>query len=226
MTPADRKAFAVLVKDALAYYRQEATTFTLDVWWGACQRFDLEQVTTAIHRHAVDPERGQFAPKVADIVRQLQGTHTDRSLVAWGKVLDSASRVGAYSSVTFDDPVIHLAIEDLGGWITVCRTNTDELPHLQRRFCDSYRAHAARGVTEFPAQLQGAHALELAGTKWADAAPAPVLIGDATRAQQVLTGGGGARVAITHVSKALPQGRPAPALLRPPAARGDDEATP
>jgi hypothetical protein len=52
-------------------------------------------------------------PKPADIVRNLQGTASDRSLIAWGKLLEAMRRVGAYRSVAFDDGAIHAAVEDM-----------------------------------------------------------------------------------------------------------------
>ena len=47
MNPSDKAAFVSLVTDALAYYGKPVSTFTLQVWWQACQKFDLEQVTKA-----------------------------------------------------------------------------------------------------------------------------------------------------------------------------------
>lgn len=187
MQASDRTPFAELLTDALAFYGQTVSTFALGVWWSACQSFDLEQVRQALTAHAMDPERGHFAPKPADIVRQLQGTQTDRSLVAWGMVLESMQRVGAYSSVAFDDAAIHAAIDDLGGWPKICRETMDALPHLQRRFCESYRVYARRPDLAYPPLLIGVHETEnrLQGRA---AAPA-VLIGDPRRARLVMERG-------------------------------------
>jgi hypothetical protein len=157
MQPSDRAPFAQLLSDAMAFYRQDVSEFALGVWWEACRRYDLEQVSKAMTAHAMDPERGQFAPKPADIVRQLDGTQTDRSLVAWGKVLEAMRSVGAYSSIDFGDRAIHAAITDMGGWPTVCRSQVDELPFLQRRFCDSYRAYMRRPEVDAPLRLAGQH---------------------------------------------------------------------
>lgn len=202
MTPQDKPDFAGLLTDALAFYRRDVSAFALSVWWSACQPFDIEQVRKALTAHAMDPERGQFPPMPADIVRQLQGTQTDRSLLAWGKVLQAIQRVGAYQSVVFDEGAIHATIEDMGGWTKVCRSTMDELPHLQRRFTETYRAYARRPDLTFPPKLIGAHEAEnaLAGRRVA----APVLIGNAQAAQQVLRlGVESGRVAITPLD-ALP----------------------
>ena len=95
MQPTDRKEFGRLLTDVLAYYGKDTSKFTMDVWWQACQSFDLEQVSKALTTHATDPERGQFAPKVADMVRILAGTTTDRAALAWCKVHEAMSAVGA-----------------------------------------------------------------------------------------------------------------------------------
>lgn len=200
MNSDDTTAFASLLSDALAFYRQDVSSFALGVWWQACSPFSLEQVRKALTAHALDPERGQFAPKPADLVRQLQGTHADRSLIAWGKVLDAIQRVGAYQTVVFDDPAIHAAIVDMGGWVAICRSNVDDLPFVQKRFCDAHRTYAKRTDIGYPAMLVGEHAQQN-GALGFEAAP-PLLIGDPKRAQHVLKRGGAAKTLITTMTEA------------------------
>ena len=43
MKPTDKPAFAQLLTDALAFYRQDVSTFALGVWWQACDGFDLDR---------------------------------------------------------------------------------------------------------------------------------------------------------------------------------------
>lgn len=157
MRPSDAKAFQSLLTGALAFFKQDTTDFTLSVWWEACQPFSLEQVRKAFTAHAMHPERGAFAPRPADFVRELAGTHTDRALMAWGCVSRAMSEVGAYATVDFADPVIHACVRELGGWATVCRVPNDEQQFLQKRFCDFFRTYATRGVAEAPLVLQGDH---------------------------------------------------------------------
>lgn len=199
----DKPKFAQLLTDVQAFYRQNVSTFALGVWWQACERFDFEQVSKALTQHAMDPDRGQFAPKPADVVRLLQGTRTDRALLAWGKVLDAMQRVGSYQSVAFDDSVIHAVVEDIGGWVQMCRSDMDELSHTERRFCESYRAYAARPSIGFPARLAGAHEIDnrTAGKKVAP----PILIGDPQKAAEVLRlGSAGPKTQFTLASDVIP----------------------
>lgn len=155
MHESDRKDFAQLIADVHSFYRQDCSRFVLDVWWAACERFELEQVRQAMTAHCMDAEAGKFCPKPADLVKVLQGTRTDRAAVAWGLVMQAIGAVGAYQDVDFGDPATHAAIHDLGGWPKVCRTELKELGYLQHRFTESYRAYTARGVSECPLVLMG-----------------------------------------------------------------------
>lgn len=202
MNGEDKRKFLEVMAGVHDFYGKDMSKFAGEVWLNACDSFDVEQVTKALSAHLMDPERGQFMPKPADIVRQLQGTNTDRSLVAWGKALTAMQRVGAYQSVAFDDGIIHSVIEDLGGWVKVCRSDMNELPFIQRRFCESYKAYSARGESSFPGYLPGAHEVEnrMNGRKVAK----PVLIGSPEKAAQVMRAGmSGPKTQITHASDAV-----------------------
>jgi hypothetical protein len=206
MQPSEKPAFVSLVTDALAYYRQPVSEFTLTVWMQACQGFTLEQVRKAMTAHAMDPDRGQFAPKVADIVRQLGGTTTDRAQLAWGKALNAASSVGAYRDVVFDDPAIHAAIEDLGGWPKFCRSETKDLSYLQHRFCECHKAYTGRGQFEYPRSLMGDRSPDAMFMKRGISPPKAALIGDPELAKSVYRVGGlGHKTLVTfhHISDVL-----------------------
>lgn len=183
--------FRELLTNVMAYYRQDVSQFVLDLWWNACKGFEFEQVAKAMQAHATDPERGQFAPKVADIARVLQGTTTERAALAWGRVHDAMARVGAYTDVVFDDPAIHAAVEDMGGWPKMCRTDLKELSHLQHRFQIAYRAYAERGQFDYPPRLGGDRSPDHEFERHGIPLPKPAVIGDVDRARLVYRGGTG-----------------------------------
>lgn len=141
MNANQKSDFYKLISDALGYWKQDVSAFTLTVWWNGCKTFEFEQVAQALSNHATDPDKGQFPPKVADIVRILGGTKTDRSLREWSRVHESMSSVGAYTDVDFGDPATHAAIRDMGGWPKFCRTELKDLSYLQHRFCELYKSH-------------------------------------------------------------------------------------
>lgn len=186
MRDADRPGFIELITDALAFYGQEATKFTLSVWWQACSPFDLEQVRKALTAHAMDPQNGRFAPKPADLVLQLQGTQTDRSLVAWGDVLDAMQRIGQYESIVFADLAIHAAITDMGGWAALCTAPVKDMPFTQKRFTDLHRTYSKRPDLCTVLYLVGVSELDNRAAGFPVSSPvrvgrAPVLALDATK---------------------------------------------
>lgn len=200
MTENEHPQFLRLLSDALAFYRQNVTEFSAAVWWEACKPFDLQQVSRALTRHATDPERGQFPPKPADIIRVLQGTTSDRAAIAWGKVHEAMSDVGAYSDVIFDDPVIHAVVDDLGGWPKMCRTETKDLSYLQHRFSESYRAYAAKGQFDYPRRLSGDRSPDEEYEKKGIKPPAPAVIGNPEQARLVFQAGGGAKAPVQRLT--------------------------
>ncbi len=189
MRPDQEADFSLLLTDVLAYYRQNVSPFTLSVWLQACQSFEFEQVSAALTAHAMDPERGVFAPKVADIIRVLSGTKTDRAMLAWGKVHEAMGRVGAYTDVVFDDAAIHAAVDDLGGWPKVCRTKVEELSYLQHRFCEAHKAYTGRGQFDYPRRLTGDRSPDEEFAKRGLPPPRPAVIGSRDVAAMVYQGG-------------------------------------
>ena len=181
--------FTAMIVDALAYYRQNVSEFTLHVWTEGCKPYTLEQVNNAMTAHMTDATSGQFAPKVADIVRIISGTTTDRAALAWGKTLDAMGRVGAYTDVVFDDPAIHAAVEDLGGWPKMCRTETKDLSYLQHRFCESHKAYTGRGTFDYPRRLMGDRSPDHEYEKKRLPLPKPAIVGNPEKAKQVYLGG-------------------------------------
>lgn len=187
MTNNDKSEFWALLKGVHEFYKTDVSKFAAQVWWNACQGFSLEQVSKAFSAHLVDPKSGQFLPKPADIVKALSGTHEDRSLLAWGKCFDALQRVGQYSSVVFDDPAIHAVVTDMGGWPKLCQITTDELPFVQKRFCDAHAAYSRNGEFHYPRMLAGVHDIQNGALGYKQTKP--TLIGSPEKAQAVLENG-------------------------------------
>lgn len=185
----EKPRFFGMLAEVMAYHRQDTSEFMLNVFWDACKELPFEQAVAAFNAHAKDPESGKFAPKVADIVRLLHGTKTDRAMVAWGKVYDAMSSVGAYTDVCFDEPAINAAVNDCGGWPKMCRTNTEELSYLQHQFTKSYTAYAGRTDFDYPKVLTGDGGSAELYAKRGLQAPKPRMIGNQQAALAVNAGG-------------------------------------
>ena len=92
MTESDRDAFAELLTQALGFYGQAVSPFALGVWWQACQGCELQQLRRSLTAHAMDPERGQFAPGIesAYLLQHQVGVldETNRRRLGEGEALD------------------------------------------------------------------------------------------------------------------------------------------
>ena len=176
------------------------------MWWEALKGYDLEQVENGFAAHVRNPDSGQWMPKPADIIREIDGCRKDRGALAWAKAFDAMGRVGAYSSVAFDDPIIHAVIEDLGGWTKVCRTDGNEVGYVQHRFCEAYRAYAGRPDLTYPKYLTGEHEANNAIKGYKSQSPA--LIGNPDKAMKVIAGGSALpKTQITHLLELMPEVR-------------------
>ena len=160
----------------------------------------MEEVRRAINALTLDAEAGRFPPKLGDMARVLEGTTTDRSMIAWGKVLEAMSSVGAYQDVLFDDAAIHAAVLDAGGWPKLCRTEQRELGYVQTAFCKAHKAYTGRGTFDYPRLLSGEGGPDQRQRYKARGLPppVPVMVGDPALCRLVYEGGGAAgKTAIT-----------------------------
>lgn len=188
MTEQDKPNFAKLLTSVMAFYRQDMSEFALGVWWEGCKPFDFAAIRDAFNRHAVNPDNGQFAPKPADIVKLLQGSSTDGAMVAWSKVDKAVRSIGTYQTVVFDDPIIHAVIQDMGGWIELGRKEEKEWPFVAKEFQTRFRGYKTQGgVDGYPKSLIGM--AEAQNAQQGFESPAPVLIGNPSKARLVLQNG-------------------------------------
>lgn len=201
----DFQRFTQALTACAELYGRELSEGALQMWWRLLDRYDIEQVESALHACVSNADSGQFMPKPADVIRVLAGgTHTDRAQIAWGKVLKAMSTVGAYADVVFDDPSIHAVIEDLGGWPKLCRTETKELGFVQNRFCLSHKAYTGKGQIDYPRILGGDRSPDSAYAEKGLAVPKPALIGNEQKAVEVMSGGSASgRTEITFGSRLL-----------------------
>jgi len=67
----DKGAFTQLLAATMAIYDKQITSGFVDVFFSALGNYPLEVVREALNRHVQDPDGGRFAPKPADLIRQV-----------------------------------------------------------------------------------------------------------------------------------------------------------
>lgn len=129
---------ACLLKTYLIYDKPVSAAFC-EAFFEVVQHYPLAAVQSAMHKHLTDPDSGQFPPKPADILKNMQGTGGSKSAYAWGLVL-KAIRAGANSPQFPNDPAIRPAIHSLGGWQRLKMMDWKDEPFLAKRFEEVYGA--------------------------------------------------------------------------------------
>ena len=156
MQPADRERFSKCLLACSEIYGREVSPAVMGVWWAALGRFEMKAIESAFGRHMQSPDTGQFMPKPADIIRMLEGTSLDSSMVAWSKVDKAIRNVGPYRSVVFDDAIIHRVLHDMGGWTSLSTKTDDEWPFVGNEFRNRYQGYRSRGeLPEYQPRLLG-----------------------------------------------------------------------
>lgn len=77
MLTEQKTEFTTLLATAVAVYSKTITTGMVDLYFAALQQHDLAVVRDGLSRHLQDPQAGQYMPKPADIIRQIQASHHD-----------------------------------------------------------------------------------------------------------------------------------------------------
>lgn len=72
MLTSDRGEFTKLLAATMDVYGRPITTAFVDIFFAALGAHDLPTVREALSRHIQDPDGGRFAPKPADLIRQIQ----------------------------------------------------------------------------------------------------------------------------------------------------------
>lgn len=203
MTHDDFENFREILSAIGDIYGKKVSEFALSIWWGALKNYDLAAIRDALSRHVINPDSGQYMPKPADVVRMIGGTTTDSALVAWSKVDKAVREIGTYQDVVFDDPLIHRVIDDMGGWVALGTKTADEWPFVAREFETRYRGYASRQAKpEYQGILTGIANAQ--NRRNGFPCFAPVLIGDTTRAQQVMELGGNRPRQFARIGEQVP----------------------
>ncbi|MFJ5320329.1 hypothetical protein [Pectobacterium parvum] len=69
---AAKREFAELLKATLAVYGKDSSKSVIRLYWNAVGSFDIGLIRQALSQWITDPDQGRYAPKPADIIRNIQ----------------------------------------------------------------------------------------------------------------------------------------------------------
>ena len=189
----DLEEFSQTWSAAFEVYGKSASDIVIEMAFNALANHALDDIRKAMMTHI---QTSKFAPKPSDINELIGGDPESRKLQSWTMVESAIRRVGGYQSVTFDDPGVMVVIEEMGGWSRLCEVTDSELPFKRNEFVKRMAQYVHTPPAEYPKRLSGI-VEQQNQEQYPDAVPAPLLIGDATKARLVLEGGGKPRLQVT-----------------------------
>ncbi|MFK7088667.1 DUF6475 domain-containing protein [Chromobacterium violaceum] len=188
MNQHDYDDFVDMLQAVADLYGRRMTEFSIGIYWTALKHLDLAVFREAMNRHVTNTDNGQFMPKPADLIRMTAGSSQDKALQAWHKVDKAVRHVGVYSSVVFDDPLIHRVLHEMGGWISLGTKTEDEWPFVAKEFENRYKAFASRQERpEYLPVMVGM--IEAENRKEGHSVEPPMLVGDSSVAMAVMMAG-------------------------------------
>jgi hypothetical protein len=186
----DYDEFCELIDLIAEQYSKPLSNGMKMLYWQELYDKDYPAVKTALFNHLRNPDNGQFMPKVADIIRMIDGSSEDSGMIAWAKVDKELRSKGTYVSVVFDDFLIHAVLRDMGGWVQLGTKTDDEWPFIAKEFITRYRGFKSRNQKpDYPAHLIGL--AEMHNAKEGYKIDPPILLGDKEKAKAVQMGGSG-----------------------------------
>lgn len=184
----DLAKFSAMLQSIGEIYGKSISEILTDLYWRSLKCFEFNDLKRAFEAHIYSPDGGQFFPKPADIVRFIEGSGETKAMQAWAKVYKAISKVGAYQSLAFDDPLIHAVLDDMGGWVKLCATLINELPFKALEFQKRYMAFVDKPPDRYPKYCGGF--IEAINAKDGhQVKPQVLFIGDLKKAKQVFYNG-------------------------------------
>ena len=162
MIDTDRERFATALLATFEVYGKELSDMVVKVWWAALKPHNIDEVCSALTKHISDPERGQFPPKPADVIRFMETGEKEqlenlksKAEMQWFNVTHAISQCGTYRTPKFKDPITAAAVNSLGGWVHICQKTTQQLEFLQRQFVSTYVDFERRPIEHLPCHVSG-----------------------------------------------------------------------
>ena len=174
-----RSTFAQSFTGLCEVYERTPTKVLVEAYYSVLSDLTERQFADAV-KYVLSTRQYTKLPTPGEIRNAAVGDVNTKGLVALEKVEKSASRYGSYSSVAFDDHVIHMTITSMGGWPKFCSPGAygddREWHWIQKDFLARYEAFSKSPIP-FPPVLFGISDIDNMANGLENFCKPPVLIG-------------------------------------------------
>ncbi|MFT3741106.1 MAG: DUF6475 domain-containing protein [Gammaproteobacteria bacterium] len=168
-------------------YKASLDEDQIETYWQTLKEFTESELEAALYAHYRYPGIGHRVPDVSDLMRHIRGDGEVKALLAWTRLWQLVRRIGQYNSIVLDDFILQKVIEDMGGWVHLCRMTEKDLNFRLSEFKKRYAAYVLNPPTEYPRQLTGVFDWQNQLLGYPN--QPPLLIGNAEIAKQVYYAG-------------------------------------
>ena len=162
MIDSNEKRFSEALFATFEIYDKQTTDTTIKIWWACLKQYEINQVCQALTSHIKCPNNGTFAPKPADIIKQIDGTREDKQLhietmavMAFQHAVAGISKFGSYNAPNFRDKVTAKVISVMGGWKAFCQTEESKMVWKQKEFVGLYGDYHDKPLEALACTLKG-----------------------------------------------------------------------
>lgn len=145
----DRQQFAEALVATGEVYGRKVSSSLAEIYFADLSGYSIDQVLGALTAHRKDATRGQYFPKPADLIHQLEritghDAEADAAL-AWETTLKLGSN---YRRAEHADPLAEQAVRLIGGWERIGMSTDRDRPFLRKEFIEKYVNQSEREVTQ------------------------------------------------------------------------------
>ena len=159
---------------------RENSAVKMEIYFKALSSFTIEEIEQGVATLIRTRTTATF-PKPAEIIEAIQGTKQDKATEAWLQVLKAVRTIGPARSVKFTDPVIHSALDGIGGWTETGEWLDVDLKWKQKEFERLYMVCSQFHPSRHPEYLIGEADQSNRDRGFLDYIKPPILIGQDER---------------------------------------------
>lgn len=153
MTNDDRAAFGAMLTLCAEQYGKPMSPELIAFYFDGLAHMPLAAVRAALNAHVRNTEIGQFMPKIADLVRAIEGTTEQDAYSMLALVNANFNGSGLKGEL---DPIARAVVRDMGGWRAIGLRQTEEWQSFGcKDFLKRYAIYKARDDANAPGYLPG-----------------------------------------------------------------------
>lgn len=136
----------LLLKKYFNNYKMDKTVE--DLYFNSLKNYPDEKIKLACQNIIANfkPTSTTPFPLIADILNYCGEGMQGKAINIIGLIRKAIQRHGRYTSVSFNDLVLHGVIERFGGWVELCDWTQDNWNINEKRITDAYQAAKNAGI--------------------------------------------------------------------------------